>query len=156
EIDKMRHSATRALLESRDTIIVASVSCIYGLGAPEDYFNMMFFAERGDVLPREDVVRKLVYMQYKRADLEFQRGTFRLRGETLDIFPSDQSEHALRLLFFGDEIEEIHEIDALTGKTLKRLDRCAAYPVSHFVTSRTAIEKAMGTIRAELKWRLPE
>ncbi len=155
EIDKLRHSATRAILESTDTIVVASVSCIYGLGAPEDYFNMMLFLERGDRMGREAILHKLVYMQYGRSDLEFVRGTFRVRGETVDIFPSDQDERALRLLFFGDEIEEIREIDSITGATIRRLERCAIYPVSHFVTGRDSVERAIVSIRAELKEWLP-
>jgi excinuclease ABC subunit B len=156
EIDKMRHAATKALLESRDTIIVASVSCIYGLGAPEDYFKMMLFLEKGDRIPREDVIRKLVHMQYKRTDIEFVRGSFRVRGETIDIFPSDQDSAAIRLLFFGDEVEEIREIDALTGTTIKALQSCAVYPVSHFVTSRDSIDRAIVSIKAELAERLKQ
>jgi excinuclease ABC subunit B len=143
EIDKMRHAATKALLESRDTIIVASVSCIYGLGAPEDYFKMMLYVEKGDVIAREDVIRQLVYMQYKRTDIEFTRGTFRVRGDTIDVFPSDQDAAAVRILFFGTEIEELREIDPLTGTTIRQLSSAAAYPVSHFVTGRDAVEKAM-------------
>lgn len=154
EIDKMRHSATKALLEATDTIIVASVSCIYGLGAPEEYFNMMLFAEKGDRIPREELVRRLVHMQYRRTDIEFVRGTFRVRGETIDIFPSDQDRTAIRLLFFGDILEEIREIEALTGTTIKKIAICAVYPVSHFVTRRDAVEKAIVTIRAELKEHL--
>lgn len=153
EIDKMRHAATKALLESRDTIIVASVSCIYGLGAPEDYFKMMLYVERGDRISREDVIRQLVYMQYKRTDIEFVRGSFRVRGETIDIFPSDQDSSAVRLLFFGSEIEDIREIDPLTGSTIRSLQSCAVYPVSHFVTSRDAIDKAIVGIKKELKER---
>lgn len=151
EIDKMRHAATKALLESRDTIIVASVSCIYGLGAPEDYFKMMLYVEKGDVIAREDVIRQLVYMQYKRTDIEFTRGTFRVRGDTIDVFPSDQDAAAVRILFFGTEIEELREIDPLTGTTIRQLSSAAAYPVSHFVTGRDAVEKAMVSIKAELK-----
>ena len=151
EIDKMRHAATKALLESRDTIIVASVSCIYGLGAPEDYFTMMLYVEKGDTVVREDVIRQLVYMQYKRTDIEFVRGTFRVRGETIDVFPSDQDAAAIRILFFGNEIEEIREIDPLSGATLRPLNSAAVYPVSHFVTGRDSIDRAIISIRAELK-----
>jgi len=156
EIDKMRHSATKALLEGRDTIIVASVSCIYGLGAPEDYFSMMFYAEQGDVLALEDVLHRLVAMQYTRADMNFVRGSFRVRGDTIDIFPSDEDQKAVRLVFFGDAIEEIREIDALSGKTTRRLSACAVYPVSHYVTSREALQRAIKSIRAELEARLIE
>lgn len=156
EIDKMRHAATKALLESRDTIIVASVSCIYGLGAPEDYFNMMLFAEPGEALSREAVIKKLVSMQYRRSEVEFARGTFRVRGEVLDIFPADQDEKAIRLIFMGDEIEEIRQIDGLSGTSLQKLSSCAIYPVSHYVTARPAVERAIVSIRAELKDRLKE
>jgi excinuclease ABC subunit B len=156
EIDKMRHAATKALLESRDAIIVASVSCIYGLGAPEDYFKMMLYIEKGDTLLREDVIRQLVYMQYKRTDIEFVRGTFRVRGETIDVFPSDQDAAAVRILFFGNEIEDLREIDPLSGVTLRSLTSAAVYPVSHFVTGRDSIDRAIVTIKAELKERSME
>lgn len=156
EIDKMRHSATRALLESRDTIVVASVSCIYGLGAPEDYFNMMLFVEEGESIGREEVIQKLVYMQYTRSEMEFSRGNFRVRGETIDIFPSDEDARAIRLLFFGDEIEEIREIDSISGSTIRRLDKAAFYPVSHFVTGQETIKRAVVSIREELQDRLRE
>jgi excinuclease ABC subunit B len=154
EIDKMRHSATKALLESRDTIIVASVSCIYGLGSPEEYFNMMLFLETGQTITREEVLQKLVGMQYTRGEVEFDRGTFRARGETVDIFPSDEDARAVRVLFFGDEIEELSEIDPLQGTTLRKLTSAAIYPVSHFVTGREAVLRGMVTIREELKERL--
>ena len=156
EIDKMRHSATKALLESTDTIIVASVSCIYGLGAPEDYFNHMLYLETGMEIPREEVVRKLVYMQYDRVDVDFSRGTFRVRGETIDIFPSDQDAVAIRVLFFGDEVEEICEIDGITGIQGRILRAAAVYPVSHFVTGRDSIERAVKSIKEELGVRLKE
>ncbi len=154
EIDKMRHSATKALLETRDCIIIASVSCIYGLGAPEEYFKMMLFVEKGQSITREEVLRKLVTMQYRRSEVEFSRGDFRARGETVDIFPSDADARALRLVFFGEEIEEIREIDSLSGATLRKLESAAIYPVSHFVTDREAIGKAIVSIRAELKAHL--
>jgi excinuclease ABC subunit B len=155
EIDKMRHSATRSILESRDTIVVASVSCIYGLGAPEDYFNMMIFLERGDHVVRDELMLQLVHMQYKRGDVEFTRGTFRVRGETIDIFPADQDAKAIRVLFFGDEIEELSEIDSITGKTLRKLERFAVYPVSHFITDRERLKRAVLLIEAELNDWLP-
>ena len=154
EIDKMRHSATKALIESRDCIIVASVSCIYGLGAPEDYFNMMLFIEKGERITREEILQKLVAMQYTRSEVEFARGNFRARGETVDIFPSDADARALRLVFFGEEIEEIREIDSLSGATLRKLASAAIYPVSHFVTGREAIGKAVVSVREELAQRL--
>lgn len=156
EIDKLRHAATKALLETTDVIIVASVSCIYGLGAPEDYFEMMLFLEQSQRIDRQEVIKKLVHMQYTRAETDFARGTFRVRGETIDIFPSDQDSQAVRLLFFGDEIEEISEIDPLTGQTFGRVDRCAVYPVSHFVTDSARVKAGIGRIRAELKERLSE
>ena len=156
EIDKMRHAATKALLEARDSVIIASVSCIYGLGAPEEYFKLMLYLEKGDKAEREKIIRQLVYMQYKRTDIDFTRGTFRVRGENIDIFPSDQDSSASRLLFFGDEIEEIREIDPLTGGTLRKIDSCTVYPVSHFVTDREAVDKAIVTIRQELKERCRE
>jgi excinuclease ABC subunit B len=156
EIDKMRHAATKALLESRDTIIVASVSCIYGLGAPEDYFKMMLYLEKGDTVMRDDVIRQLVYMQYKRTDIEFVRGTFRVRGETIDVFPSDQDAAAVRILFFGNEVEDLREIDPLSGATLRPLSSAAVYPVSHFVTGRDSIDRALVSIKAELKERAME
>ncbi len=156
EIDKMRHAATKSLLEARDSVIIASVSCIYGLGAPEDYFKLMLYLEKGDKAEREKIIRQLVYMQYKRTDIDFTRGTFRVRGENIDIFPSDQDSSAIRLLFFGDEIEEIREIDPLTGGTLRKIESCTVYPVSHFVTDREAVDKAIVTIRQELKERCRE
>lgn len=156
EIDKMRHAATKALLESRDTIIIASVSCIYGLGAPDEYFKMMLYLEQGEKISPKEVIRKLVTIQYRRSDLEFSRGNFRVRGETIDIFPADQDACAFRLIFFGDEVEEISEIDSITGQTIKRLKNCCIYPTSHYVTSAEAVEKAMVSIRRELKARIPE
>ncbi len=155
EIDKMRHSATKALLESRDCIIVASVSCIYGLGSPEDYFNMMLFVEAGEQVTREAILDKLVRMQYTRSEVEFGRGNFRARGESVDIFPSDEDAKAIRLIFFGDEIEEIREIDGLSGTTIRKLKSAAIYPVSHFVTGQDSVQKAIVSIKKELKERLP-
>lgn len=156
EIDKMRHSATRALIESRDVIIVASVSCIYGLGAPEEYFNNMLFVEKGQEIEREKLIKKLVHMQYARQDIEFARGQFRVRGETIDIFPSDQDARAIRIRYFGDQIDEILEIDSITGGVTRKLDSAAIYPVSHFVTDRLTIKKAINTIRQELQETLVE
>lgn len=154
EIDKMRHASTKALLEARDTIVVASVSCIYGLGAPEEYFKMMLFVEAGEKIAQEEVVRKLIKMQYARGDVEFVRGTFRVRGDTVDVFPSDQDSKAMRLEFFGDEIEALSEIDPLRGVTLEKKKSCAVYPVSHYVTGEDAAIKARRTILTELKERL--
>jgi excinuclease ABC subunit B len=156
EIDKMRHAATKALLETTDTIIVASVSCIYGLGAPEEYFNLMLAVEAGQEIRRDTVIKKLVSMQYARNDLEFSRGTFRVRGETIDIFPSDQDASAVRLIFFGDEIEEIREIDPVTGSTVRKVSYCAVYPLSHFVTGKEAVQRALPHIKEELSLRVAE
>lgn len=155
EIDMMRHSATRSILESTDTIVVASVSCIYGLGAPEEYFNMMLFLERGEEVERDSVIEKLLFMQYERTDGDFARGSFRVRGDTIDVFPSDERERAIRLSFFGEELEEIRYIDSLSGATIQLVERAAIYPVSHFVTARSHVERAMKTIRAELDAWLP-
>jgi len=156
EIDKMRHAATKALLESTDAIIVASVSCIYGLGAPEEYFKAMLYVEQGEQLNRKAMLRTLVQMQYVRSDNDFYRGTFRVRGESIDVFPSDQDTRAIRFLFFGDEVEEIHEIDGITGTVTRKLSSAAVYPVSHFVTAREKVVAAAATIRAELEARLAE
>ncbi|MCL4123505.1 UNVERIFIED_CONTAM: hypothetical protein GTU68_053377 [Idotea baltica] len=156
EIDKMRHSATRSILERRDTIVVASVSCIYGLGAPEDYFKFMLYLKKGDEIDREDLLIQLVKMQYTRTDLEFIRGNFRVRGDTVDIFPSDQDINAIRIIFFGDEVEDIQEIDSITGKTLERLEEITIYPLSHFVSSPEKVQQAMTSIRSELTYWLPK
>lgn len=156
EIDKMRHAATKALLESTDAIIVASVSCIYGLGAPEEYFKAMLYVEQGEQLNRKAMLRTLVQMQYVRSDNDFYRGTFRVRGESIDVFPSDQDTRAIRFLFFGDEVEEILEIDGITGAVMRKLSSAAVYPVSHFVTAREKVVAAAGTIKAELEERLVE
>src|SRR5512134_2910511 len=152
EIDRMRLSATRSLFERRDVIIVASVSCIYGLGSPEAYYGMMLPLERGQRIRREDILRKLVEIQYERNDHEFGRGTFRVRGDVVEVYPSYE-EHALRIDLFGDEIDELVAIDPLTGKTLRRHDRVAVYPKSHFVTSRDRLKEAVESIKAELTER---
>jgi len=156
EIDKLRHSATRAVLEASDTIVVASVSCIYGLGAPEEYFEMMLFVERTQKIEREEVLERLVRMQYRRSEVEFSRGNFRVRGDTIDIFPSDEDSAAVRLSFFGSEIEEIHQIDSITGRTVRSLQRATVYPVSHFVTGSEALKQGIKSIKRELKQWLPE
>lgn len=155
EIDKLRHSATRAVLESTDVIVVASVSCIYGLGAPEDYFRMMLFVETGQELTREDAILKLVQMQYRRSQVEFLRGTFRVRGDTIDVIPADEDDLAYRIVFFGDEVEEIVSIDPINAQPIQKLTRATIYPVSHFVTGKDRIKEAMKRIRAELKHWLP-
>lgn len=156
EIDKMRHSATKALLERRDTIIVASVSCIYGLGSPESYFDLILFIEENSQVERDTLLRKLVNIQYQRDDFDFHRGTFRVRGDVVEVFPAYEESKAIRLEFFGDSIETIAEIDPLRGKVLRRLDKIAVYPASHYVTTSGRMKKAVASIRAELKERLPE
>ena len=149
EIDRMRLSATRSLFERRDVIIVASVSCIYGLGSPEAYYGMLLPLERGQRMDRDQILRKLVEIQYERNDHEFGRGTFRVRGDIIEVYPSYE-ETALRIGLFGDEIDELVTFDPLTGKALKRHDRMAVYPKSHFVTSRARLRDAVETIKAEL------
>src|SRR5581483_2661548 len=132
EIDKMRHSATKALLERNDVLIVASVSCIYGLGSPEKYFEMLVFLERGETIDRDAMLRKLVDIQYQRNDVDFHRGTFRVRGDVVEIFPAYEDASALRVELFGDTIESITEFDPLRGKVLRGLARVAVYPASHY------------------------
>jgi excinuclease ABC subunit B len=149
EIDRMRLSATRSLFERRDVIIVASVSCIYGLGSPEAYYGMLLPLERGQRMERDQILRKLVEIQYERNDHEFGRGTFRVRGDIIEVYPSYE-ETALRIGLFGDEIDELVSFDPLTGKAFKRHDRVAVYPKSHFVTSRDRLKDAVETIKAEL------
>ncbi|HEY2388548.1 MAG TPA: excinuclease ABC subunit UvrB [Candidatus Binatia bacterium] len=156
EIDKMRHSATKALLERTDTLIVASVSCIYGLGSPTEYFENLVFLERGVVSDRDQVLRKLVDIQYERNDVDFHRGTFRVRGDVVEIFPAYEETRALRVEFFGDTVESITEIDPLRGKAQRGLARVAIYPASHYVTSEPRLKVAVEAIRAELKERLAE
>src|SRR6266550_8391553 len=151
EIDRMRLSATRSLFERRDVIIVASVSCIYGLGSPEAYYGMLLPLERAQRIGREQVLRKLVEMQYERNDVEFGRGTFRVRGDIVEVYPSYE-EQGLRIGLFGDEVDELAWFDPLTGKVLRRLDKVAVYPKSHFVTSRDRSKQAAETIKQELEW----
>ncbi len=156
EIDKLRHAATKALIERRDVIVVASVSCIYGLGDPEAYFEMMLFLEKGDRIERAEVLKKLVTLQYTRNDIEFETSTFRVRGDVVDICPASESERAVRVEFFGDEIEAISEIDRMSGRAVRSLERVCIYPASHFVTGQDSLDRAVTTIREELAVRLPE
>jgi len=149
EIDRMRLSATRSLFERRDVIIVASVSCIYGLGSPEAYYGMMLPLERGQAIGRDQILRKLVEIQYERNDHEFGRGTFRVRGDVVDVYPSYE-ELGVRIELFGDQVEELITFDPLTGKTLKRHDKVAIFPKSHFVAPRERTKAAVETIKAEL------
>ena len=151
EIDRMRLSATRSLFERRDVIIVASVSCIYGLGSPEAYYGMLLPLERGQRIAREEILRKLVEIQYERNDHDFSRGTFRVRGDIVEVYPSYE-ETGLRIELFGDDVDELATFDALTGKTLKRHDKIAVYPKSHFVAPRERTRRAVETIKEELAW----
>ncbi len=156
EIDKLRHAATKAILERNDVIIVSSVSCIYGLGDPETYFEMVLFLEQGDRFDRQAVLLKLVELQYKRDDLEFTTGTFRVRGDIVEVCPASEDVKAIRIEFFGDEIEALSEVDRLTGKTIRKLKYASIYPASHFVTNKERSSKAIETIRAELELELPK
>jgi excinuclease ABC subunit B len=153
-IDKMRHSATRSLLSRRDVIIVASVSCIYGLGSPDEYRTMLLSLEVGQEVPREEILARLVEMQYSRNDIDFHRGTFRVRGEVLEIFPAYEEERAIRVELFGDTVEAISEVDPLRGKVMRELKAVHLYPGSHFVTTRPRLNSAIGSIREELGERL--
>ncbi|CAM3978774.1 excinuclease ABC subunit UvrB [Alicyclobacillus pomorum] len=156
EIDKLRHSATASLLERNDVIVVASVSAIYGLGSPEEYRGHVLSLRPGTVKSRDEILRRLVAMQYERNDVNFTRGTFRVRGDIIEIFPASRGEQAIRVELFGDEIERVTEIDVLTGEVLGTREHVGIYPASHFVTSRPRLEKAVERIRAELAERLAE
>lgn len=156
EIDKLRHSATSALLERRDVIIVASVSCIYGLGSPMEYAENSLSLRVGMQRERDAVLRRLVQMQYGRNDIAFERGTFRVRGDSLEIIPASESDRALRIEFFGDEIERITEIDTLTGEVMGRRHHAVIFPASHFVTSMDKLHQAIARIEKELDHRLKE
>ncbi len=153
-IDRMRHSATRSLLERQDVIIVASVSCIYGLGSPEAYHGMLLYLEEGLEKDRRQVLRKLVEILYERNDVDFHRGTFRVRGDRLEIFPAYEEDRAIRVEFFGDLVEAIKEIDPLRGRTLRPLKKVTIYPASHYVTPETVRRQALAAIEAELAERL--
>src|SRR5258708_31474498 len=154
EIDKLRHSATKALLERNDTLIVASVSCIYGLGEPEVYFEMLVFLEEGQTIERDRVLRKLVDIQYQRNDYDFHRGTFRVRGDTVEVFPAYEESRAVRVEFFGDQVEALCEIDPLRGKVIRKLQSIAIYPASHYVTTSDRMQIAVHDIKEELRERL--
>lgn len=156
EIDRLRHSATTQLFQRKDVIVVASVSCIYGLGDPEDYLKLTLSLRTGQVIPIEEVLTRLVDIQFVRNDIDFQRGTFRLKGDTLDIFPASTSENAIRVEFFGDEIDRILEFDDLTGEILEARNYVMIYPASHFATTHKKMERAVVTIEEELEDRLEE
>jgi len=154
EIDKMRHSATRSLLERNDVIIVASVSCIYGLGSPEAYHGMLLYLEKGMKISREEILSKLVEIQYERNDIDFHRGTFRVRGDVIEVFPAHEGSRAVRIELFGDEVDALSEIDPLRGKILEGLEKIPIYPGSHYVTPADRMRRAIQGIREELKERL--
>ncbi|AHN20595.1 excinuclease ABC subunit UvrB [Lysinibacillus varians] len=154
EIDKLRHSATSALFERDDVIIIASVSCIYGLGSPEEYRELVVSIRTGMEIERNQLLRKLVDVQYERNDISFTRGTFRVRGDVVEIFPASRDEHCVRVEFFGDEIDRIREVDALTGEILADRDHVAIFPASHFVTREEKMLKAIDNIEQELEQRL--
>jgi excinuclease ABC subunit B len=153
-IDKMRHSATRSLLTRRDVLIVASVSCIYGLGSPDEYKNIHLFLKTGEEYPREEMQRRLVHMLYERNDISFHRGTFRVRGDVVEIFPAYEEDRAVRVDLFGDTIDSIAMIDPLRGEILDQLSELTVFPSSHFVTSTERLERARQTIQEELRERL--
>lgn len=156
EIDKLRHSATSALFERRDVIIVASVSCIYGLGNPDEYKKLTISLREGMEKDRDEVIKKLIEIQYERNDIDFSRGTFRVRGDSLDIIPSSSSNKGIRVEFFGDEIDRIREFDVLTGTIIGERNHVSIFPASHFAASRETIEKSLSTIEGELEDRLRE
>ncbi|QXE89905.1 excinuclease ABC subunit UvrB [Geomonas subterranea] len=154
EIDKFRHAATRSLLTRRDVIIVASVSCIYGIGSPESYQEMQIRVREGDELGRDELLKRLVEIQYERNDVDFHRGSFRVRGDTVEVFPAHDDERAIRIEFWGDTVESVSEIDPLRGVQIQKLPRFAIYPASHYVASRQTLERAVEQIRVELEERI--
>ena len=154
EIDKLRHSATAAILERDDVIIISSVSCIYGLGDPEDYRKLMLSLRPGMERDRDDIIKKLIEIQYERNDINFTRGTFRVRGDILEIFPASNDERAIRIEFFGDEIDRITEIDYVTGKIVGTRNHVVIFPASHYVTTPERVEKAVIEIEKELEERV--
>ncbi|ACM60536.1 excinuclease ABC subunit B [Caldicellulosiruptor bescii] len=156
EIDKLRHSATSALFERRDVIIVASVSCIYSLGSPEDYLNLTISLRPGMTKDRDEVIRDLIRMQYERNDIDFRRGRFRVRGDVLEVFPASNTDRAIRIEFFGDEIERITEFDVVTGEVIGRRNHVAIFPASHYVTTAEKLKRAIKSIEEELEQRLKE
>ena len=153
EIDKLRHSATSSLLERSDTIVVASVSCIYGLGAPKEYYDLHISLRLGDKLNREDLIKRLIGIQYTRNDIDFQRSTFRARGDVVDIFPADSSERAIRVQFFDDEIEELDEFEVVTGHVINRLKHASIFPASHYAVGSEKLNQALDQIRTDAKER---
>jgi excinuclease ABC subunit B len=155
-IDKMRHSATRSLLERNDVIIVASVSCIYGLGSPDAYSTLFLELSKDQKMEREAILQQLVLIGYNRNDYDFHRGSFRVRGDVIDVFPAFEDTKAIRIELFGDSIDSLSEIDSLTGRTLSKIEKVSVYPTSHYITWPETLQKAIGSIELELKARLPE
>ena len=155
EVEKMRHAATSALLTRKDVIVVASVSCIYGIGSPENYAEMAVFVDRDVPLDRDEFIHRLIDMQYDRNDYELERGTFRVRGDSIDVFPS-YMDNMLHFEFFGDEVEEIIEIDRITGEEVMSYSSTPIWPASHYVTNRPSVEKALVSISDELRERLDD
>ena len=156
EIERLRHSATAALRERRDVIVVASVSCIYSMGDPSEYEGMMISLRPGMAMARDELIRQLVDIQYDRSDIEFERGTFRVRGDVVEIFPAGYDKSALRVEFFGDEIDRISAIDVVSGHTLMVLEHISIYPATHYATPREAIDRAIGSIEHDLDVRIRE
>src|SRR5438093_5847362 len=154
EIDRMRQSATKALLERRDVLVVASVSCIYGIGEPDTYQGLHLELREGDRIDRDEIIRRLIAVQYERNDYDFHRGTFRVRGDVVEVFPANEESIALRVELFGDVIDAISRIDSLRGAVLERADRAHIYPASHYVTEAAQLERAFSTIQEELGERL--
>ncbi len=154
EIDRMRHSATKSLLERRDVVVVASVSCIYGIGEPDTYQGMHLELAAGERIERDEIIRRLIAVQYERNDYDFHRGAFRVRGDVVEIFPANEESLALRVELFGDEVEALHRIDPLKGSVLERLERVHIFPASHYVTEAGQLERAIGTVQEELEERL--
>lgn len=155
-IDKMRHSATRSLLERNDVIIVASVSCIYGLGSPEAYYGLLLHVEQDQKMSREEVIQKLIEIQYARRDDDFHRGSFRVRGDVIEVFPVSEEKKAFRIELFGNYIDALSEIDPLSGRVIRKLSKISVYPTSHYITWPEALSRAIGTIREELHDRIRE
>ena len=154
-MEKLRHAATAQLLSRRDVIVVASVSCIYGIGSPMDYAGMAVFLDKEVEQDRDELIRKLIDIQYDRNDYELKRGTFRVRGDALDVFPP-YADNPIRVEFWGDEIEEISEIDNVTGEVLNTFEALPVWPASHYVAARPALERAVKTIQDELQDRLAQ
>ncbi len=154
DIDRLRHSATRAVLERRDTIVVASVSCIYGIGSPQDYMDMHLVIEEGLRIERDELLRKLIEIQYERSDIDFKRGSFRVRGDTVEVYPSFSIDKGIRIEFFGDDIDALNEFDPLTGERLRKLGKISLFPNSHWITPKERLEPALENIEREMGERI--